>query len=389
MTRLDNLLANKWPPDDLSKLSTDLTTGKLSDQADRSVLRAAVNALRKANLTAEAQACSRALADLSQDERDLISLASSAMSDKDWNLAEQVCARAIEKDRSRAAPRYLRGHCLTKLGREKEGREMIDLALLLPLADDADRYDLANHLQQAGLTDAAATQFQLLTRIGDFSGWEVGNASRILAQRASQQGDDLASAALWERSILPCLHDHTGFVDVAAYLGVPHLIHHTRARGLLKTGQPDAALNEIKLCEEYLPGDISLPIELAAPLREAHREKDLLDLVNRTLQRQQEILASYPNAAMIHNSAAWLLARCRLNLDTALKHAQQAAKLEPQSAAILDTLAETHFQLGQKEKAIEVIQTCIKLEPTVNRHQLQLTRFQTQSPNTPPPPDSR
>ena len=295
-------MAGKWSPDELSKFSAEITQGKLTEMADRSVLRAAINTFRKAGLAAQAQTCSRMLADLSQDERDLISLASSAINEKDWTLAAQIASRAIDKDRSRAAPRYLHGYCLSKLGKESQGREAMDLAALLPLANDPDRYEFANTLQQAGLADAAQQQFDLITRIGDFSSWENGNASRIVAQRTSQRGDDLAAATLWERSILPCLRESMGFVNVAAYLGVPHLIHRTRTRGLLKTGNIDAALREIKLCEEYLPGDITLPIELAQPLREAKREQDLGNLVDRTLKHQEQILVNYPNAALVHNS---------------------------------------------------------------------------------------
>ena len=124
---------------------------------------------------------------------------------------------------------------------------------------------------------------------------------------------------------------------------------------------------------------------MAGPLREAGREKDLLDLVERALQRQESILADYPRSAMIHNSAAWMLARCRLKLDAALAHAQKAVELEPQSAPILDTLAETYFQLGQKDKAIEIIQKCIEFEPAITRHKAQLKRFEEGSPDSPPP----
>jgi tetratricopeptide (TPR) repeat protein len=124
---------------------------------------------------------------------------------------------------------------------------------------------------------------------------------------------------------------------------------------------------------------------MAEPLRAAGREKDLLDLVERILKHQESILAAYPRSAMIHNSAAWMLARCRLKLDVALAHAQKAVELEPQTAAILDTLGETYFQLGQKAKAIEIIRKCIELEPTVDRHKAQLKRFEQGAADSPPP----
>jgi Flp pilus assembly protein TadD len=80
-----------------------------------------------------------------------------------------------------------------------------------------------------------------------------------------------------------------------------------------------------------------------------------------------------------------MLARCRLKLDIALTHARQAAQIQPNNPAILDTLAETHFQRGEKDKAITTIRQCIDLEPDNARHKAQLKRFEQSSPDSPPP----
>jgi hypothetical protein len=218
------------------RIASDIRAGKY-DVPDRPrALRAAINALQKAGLPDQVNACSDALAQITTNEGDLVSLAAAAIVKKDWNAAAQLSTRAIEKDRSRAAPRYFRGYSLVQLGREKEGHEQIEIAQLLPLADDTERYEFAQQLEKAGLADASRQQQDLLLRTGDFSGWELGNLTRMAAHRASQSGDDLSAANFWERSTLPCLRDNTTFVDTAAYLGVPHLIHRTRARGLLKAG---------------------------------------------------------------------------------------------------------------------------------------------------------
>ncbi|HEV8292352.1 MAG TPA: hypothetical protein VGP94_10525, partial [Tepidisphaeraceae bacterium] len=212
ISRLDDLIAGKWPADELIKLTRDIRDGKI-DASDRSrLLRAAVNALQKAGLNDEAEASSLALSEISNDQRDLVALAASAVAKKEWNAAAELSIRAMEKDRSRAAPRYFRGYSLLQLGREPEGRELMDIALLLPLADDSDRYEFAEQLQKAGLADVAQQLQEMILHTGDFAGWEMGNITRIMAHRASQQGDDLAAANLWERSTLPCLRDNTSFV---------------------------------------------------------------------------------------------------------------------------------------------------------------------------------
>jgi len=76
-----------------------------------------------------------------------------------------------------------------------------------------------------------------------------------------------------------------------------------------------------------------------------------------------------------HNQLAWAAAKCRRELDEALKHARRAVELEPDNTASLDTLAETHYQRGEYEKAIETINKCMELEPKDPHHAAQLERF--------------
>src|SRR5262249_40146670 len=77
----------------------------------------------------------------------------------------------------------------------------------------------------------------------------------------------------------------------------------------------------------------------------------------------EKLCEDYPTCAWAHNSAAWLAACCRRNLDKALAHAEKAVKLAPDTAGHLDTLAEVHFQLGHKDKAVELQKKVIKMEP--------------------------
>ena len=58
----------------------------------------------------------------------------------------------------------------------------------------------------------------------------------------------------------------------------------------------------------------------------------------------------YPDSAYAHNSAAWVMANCRRDLDAALKHAEKAVKVEPKSAGYIDTLAEVTFRRGDRDK---------------------------------------
>jgi tetratricopeptide (TPR) repeat protein len=87
-------------------------------------------------------------------------------------------------------------------------------------------------------------------------------------------------------------------------------------------------------------------------------------------------LKEFPNSPELHNQIAWEESRCRRNLDDALAHAQRAADLAPADVAILDTLAETHYQRREFQSAIDTINRCIALEPSEPHHRKQLARFE-------------
>ena len=67
---------------------------------------------------------------------------------------------------------------------------------------------------------------------------------------------------------------------------------------------------------------------------------------------------------------------CHRDLDDSLTNAKKAVELEPTSTASIDTLAEVYFAKHDVKSAVEQMQKCVELEPTVARHRQQLTRFE-------------
>lgn len=80
------------------------------------------------------------------------------------------------------------------------------------------------------------------------------------------------------------------------------------------------------------------------------------------------------------NGLAWVCATNGVHLKEALAAAERAVKLEPKSAEILDTLAEVHYRMGEKEKAIEVETRALSLSPEDEYLKGQLARFQSGRP---------
>src|SRR5262249_34840848 len=88
----------------------------------------------------------------------------------------------------------------------------------------------------------------------------------------------------------------------------------------------------------------------------------------------EKLCQDYPRCAWAHNSAAWLSACCRRNLDGALEHATKAVQLAPANAGHLDTLAEVYFQRGDKDKALAAQRKVVQMDPNKPYFRKQLKR---------------
>jgi len=74
-------------------------------------------------------------------------------------------------------------------------------------------------------------------------------------------------------------------------------------------------------------------------------------------------MASGTRDAEVLNSLAWFCAIGNIHLEEALSAARTAVEIEPRNTAILDTLAEVYFRLGQGEQALQTIERAIEISP--------------------------
>lgn len=298
-----------------------------------------------------------------------------------WDAAAMLYARAWELDRSQPLPLLLRGSALKHIGREKEGGNLIDLAHRLPLADEAARHALMTELEQRKMRDDARRERDLIIRTAGFQSWYQSDALRRAGDEAYENEQFAAAAELWDRAFLDNNSRSTRFARLWANFAMPALIHRARAQGLIRSGDFATAHREADLAMLYSPSDTDSVITIVEQLDGAGQKAEADALYRRHTAPFRAFCAAHPNSAQAHNQFAWAAAKCRRELDDALKHAARAVELDPKSTACLDTLAETYFQRGDVQKAIETMNRCVELEPNEKRHQEQLERFSAIAPS--------
>ena len=302
--------------------------------------------------------------------------------------AAEAYALAAERDPSEPVPVYLRGWALQRAGHADAGAAAIEDARLLALGDVRKRASVAEELARRDLHELARRERDLVVRLGWRRAWAAGNLLAGMARDAAARNDFARAADCYERVIVGVLASDFQFVEAAGYLTVPALVHAYRARAALAADRLDAVRAEADACLTLTPGHLDLALLVVPELTSRGRTADADAIYARAAQTYETMCKDHPHSAFAHNSAAWLAACCRRDLDRALEHARQATELAPKHAGYRDTLAEVHFQRGDRAKAIELMKECRRMEPNNSYFVKQLQRFEAGNPAVPPPPES-
>ena len=296
-----------------------------------------------------------------------------------WKAAARRYLEAWGRDRSRPAPLYLSGWALSQAGGGNDastGKQRMERAHLISLADQDLRYSLYEALAARKLGDPARRERDLILRTSEFMSWRRSEALRRAGDEAYGSARATAAADFWERAFLDNNDKRTRFVDAWANVSIPAMVRRTRAVGRVQDGDVPGAPEEAAACLAISPGDVDSLIEIVAALDAAGHAAEGDALYRRAAARYEELSRRYPQSGPLHNLCAWAAAKCKRDLDAALAHAKRAVELRPANTDWLDTLAETHFQRGEVQLAIVAMQRCAELEPDEPRHKEQLDRFQ-------------
>lgn len=389
MDQLRQLMEIRLPRPALLRLAAEAEeeVRRLPPNLRAGAIDAIAASLREANEIEAAMALlERAQAAWGRPE-DVIALGDLCARERRWEQAAIWYARAHERNPSSALFAHLLGHALEQTGQRERAAELMTRASLMVLGDPRARMMLARELEQRGLNDQGARHHELMLRTAEPLSWELSTVQRIVATRLAERGEYARAAWLARQSMLACLQKHIVAAQPGTYLLMAQRVGMYQAMARVNAGQARAALEDIEASLAILPGDIDLAICLVPALEGAGLADEARRLFERCVAFHDNLCNTYPDSAVAHNALAWLLARCRRDLERAQRHALRGIELEPANTAIIDTLAEVYFQLGRREEAIATIRRCIDLEPYYERHRLALKRFEESTPQTDPPPE--
>jgi len=145
----------------------------------------------------------------------------------------------------------------------------------------------------------------------------------------------------------------------------------------LRVEDHEDPINElIRLYEINRESDLLQAHIRYADMYDAEGDKAMADRERRMVgEMLAKALEGEPEDADYLNNLAWFCATGDIFLDEALEAAKRAAALEPETAYILDTLAEVHFRSGNREAAIRTIERAIEIDAESIYYKEQLDRF--------------
>jgi tetratricopeptide (TPR) repeat protein len=295
-----------------------------------------------------------------------------------WADAARFYGLAAKHAPSDAALKYLHGHALKKSGDADAGEAEIRRAKLMALAPAA-RLTLPLALQARGIKDDRAEgveQFEFVRRTALPDSPQASSAAQFVGNIVSDT-EPLRAADCWEQLRLHVLNAGSNFGEVEGYLRLSHVIHKVRAKAAIDSGDADKAAAELKLCEGLLPGDVQTVVELVPKLSRAGMTAAADQLFSLGFEEHQRVCDEFPTSAMYLNNAAWLCARSQRKLDEALALVEKAIAVSPEEASYHDTLAEVHFQRGDRKASVAAAKKCVESAPDNKLFATRLKHFES------------
>ncbi len=185
--------------------------------------------------------------------------------------------------------------------------------------------------------------------------------SKALADKYMERGDGDEAGRRYDEILAKDPNDELGFAAQ---------IHLAKARASLARRDQAAAQSGL---EKVVALDDADATRQAYP---ALRRLYLMQERSADIDRLHDsVTGRLQDDAQVLNDIAWFYASRSERLDQALAWAERSARLAPEDGSVLDTLAEVHHRRGEHEQAIATIERAVRIDPSSDYFQKQLTRF--------------
>lgn len=121
----------------------------------------------------------------------------------------------------------------------------------------------------------------------------------------------------------------------------------------MQKGEIEVAVRNFTKAHRLLPRDGYLANDLFPILRQFGLQELHDQLYAESANACRENIRRYPKDDNVYNNFAWLASRANRNLDEAEGYLKKALKMNPQSAAYLDTMGEIYFARQKREEAVK------------------------------------
>ncbi|MEM8735319.1 MAG: hypothetical protein AAGG44_13895 [Planctomycetota bacterium] len=241
---------------------------------------------------------------------------------------------------------------------------------------------LVYDLRADGDLATAKEYAELSTQLSEYGSIGFYWSTAILSSLAEEEDQLLESADTLRASLVEALLPGTNQLAYQVADGRLHALNSTikterihRAATCIEAGQFEDADRHIAVGQSLHPQDIEMVVQCYPRLvaqGDMERANRLFDSYETTMLKQLE---RWPNDAMANNNLAWMYSQCDRKLEEAMRLAEKAVSLAPNSAVYLDTLAEVHYRSGRLTPAMLTMRNCIRLDPRDPHFQQNLLRF--------------
>lgn len=297
-------------------------------------------------------------------------------------LAAEQYGKAWGIEPSNPSLLYLKAAALDAAGKDDLATELKQKASLMATGDISKRHYLAYYMWLHDDHDMAREQDKLILRLANPREGVHPEALKRRYADLKLNGNPADAANALEFYMLSKIQPVNGKNVITRKAALSYWVDlgTLKAKNSLKKGSADSAVAMIAQLQQLNSSDSSMLEDIHQLLVDAGKDKEANKLFETTYATSRSAADRFPDRAQHHNNLAWLLSRCSKRSDDALLHAERAVKMEPDNGAFLDTLAEVHFQRGDRVKAISFSEKAVALLGDDVQVKRQLNRFRTGKP---------